>query len=357
MVQAGSSPSPDYVVGASEPVNGLAVIALRKVRVAEPARLEIVEAGIQPGAGMKVTHLHAYIPGRGIIEMLETGPHIGVAGGILLPWANRIRGRLSADQQTIETTVLGKTLHLPANKQGKEPGAEKHSIHGFLAHMAMAQVRTSGGDTGAIAEATVNAGDFGGRWLSAMQVAVATRLEGGAFAFDVTARNVGAEPAPVGIGWHPNFMIPSGRREQAILRIPAKRRALVDNYDNVFPTGEIVPVTGTPYDFSGPDGAPLGNLYFDECFLDLQRQADGRVVSEMIDPAAKFGVRVIAASPEVRAVQVFAPLNRSIAAIEPQFNLAEPYSGIWGREADNGMVVLQPGQPVTYSVRVELFVP
>jgi aldose 1-epimerase len=58
----------------------------------------------------------------------------------------------------------------------------------------------------------------------------------------VEARNVGAEPEPMAIAWHPYFNLPSGDRTQARVQIPASTVAEVDGYDNVFPTGKIVPV-------------------------------------------------------------------------------------------------------------------
>ena len=62
---------------------------------------------------------------------------------------------------------------------------------------------------------------------------------------------------------------------------------------------------------------------------------------EIIDPAAKYGLRVTALSPEIKAIQVYAPPERNVVAIEPQFNLADPYSKSWGK-TDTGMVMLQP---------------
>ena len=60
----------------------------------------------------------------------------------------------------------------------------------------------------------------------------------------IVARNVGTDAEPIAIGWHPYFNFPSGDRTQARLQIPASMLATVDNYDNVFPTGKLVPVTG-----------------------------------------------------------------------------------------------------------------
>ncbi len=50
------------------------------------------------------------------------------------------------------------------------------------------------------------------------------------------------------------------------------------------------------------------------------------------------------------------PLQKNFVAIEPQFNLPDPYNKNWGG-ADTGMVLLQPGQSVSWRVRLELFTP
>jgi aldose 1-epimerase len=88
----------------------------------------------------------------------------------------------------------------------------------------------------------------------------------------------------------------------------------------------------------------------------LKRADSGNAVMEIIDPAAKYGLRLTALSPEIKAIQVYAPPDRNIVAMEPQFNLADPYSKVWGK-TDAGMVLLQPGASVSWHIRMELFVP
>ena len=198
---------------------------------------------------------------------------------------------------------------------------------------------------------------LGGHWPSATTLTVETALTADVFTLTVTAQNVGTVPEPMSIGWHPYFMFPSGDRRQARVRIPARARALVNNYDDMAATGEAVPVRGTAYDLSAPGGVPLGTTYLDECFLDLERDARGEVVAEIIDPAARYGMRVVALSPEIRALQVYAPVESNFVAIEPQFNLLDPFSDHWPREVNTGMVTLGPGEAVAYRVRLELFVP
>jgi aldose 1-epimerase len=43
--------------------------------------------------------------------------------------------------------------------------------------------------------------------------------------------------------------------------------------------------------------------------------------------------------------------------VEPQFNLADPFGAEWGPDVDTGMAILEPGESVVYSARLELFIP
>jgi aldose 1-epimerase len=129
---------------------------------------------------------------------------------------------------------------------------------------------------------------------------------------------------------------------------------LVNNYDDVFPTGKMTPVAGTNYDFRAPGGAPLRDLYLDECFADLDKTSSGHTVIDIFDRAARYGVRVTALSPQVRAIQIFAPPEKNYIAVEPQFNLADPYSPLWPPGTDSGMVMLAPGDATVWEVRLEL---
>ncbi len=343
-------------------IGGQPAVALRQPQPADKNRPAIVAAEIVPGMGMNIYQLRAWVPGKGLIDMLEAPPietathSARVGGGILLPWANRVRGKLSADGKTLETQSLGRTITLEANRAGRQPGAERHAIHGLFLARSMDRVTLDSAAGSAAVTGSWDAGNFEGHWPSKALITVRAYLKDGAFGFDVTAKNTGNEPMPFGAGWHPFFLFPSGERAQVRLHIPATQRALVNNYDDVFPTGQVVPVKGTPYDFTAPGGVPLKDLFLDDCFLGLQRTRQGEAVAEMIDEAANYGVRVRARSPQTRAMQVFAPVGRKVVAIEPQFNLADPFGKIWG-DVNTGMVTLKPGESVTYSVQVEVFLP
>lgn len=356
-------------------IGGQKVIVLEQATEPDLSKLQFVRAEVLPGRGMNIYQIKAVIPGKGIVPIFEApaleagaqlmngGPDdfngnaaFRVGGAILLPYANRIRGKLLEKERLLETTIAGKKVRLPANWKGKNPGAEVHAMHGLILDAKASTVSMGGLEKEAQALGVWDAGDFGGHWPSKTEVSVSLALAADQFVFTVVAKNTGAEDLPIGVGWHPYFLFPSGNREQARLRIRASKRALVNNYDDVFPTGKVVPVAGTPYDFTPAGGAPLNKLFLDDCFLDLEKDPSLRAVAEIIDPAANYGLRVIGASPQIRAFQVYAPVDKPFVALEPQFNLADPYSPIW-KGQDTGMVTIKPGERVAYTVILELFKP
>ncbi|MDQ6678090.1 MAG: aldose 1-epimerase [Acidobacteriota bacterium] len=350
-------------------IGGEPVAVLTRVQSGEG--LQFVGADVLPGRGMNTFQIRAYLPGKGVVNVLAspsleeaqavlnggTEDMIGnksfsFGGAILLPYANRITGTLSPDGKTIKTQVMGKEVMLPANWHGKNPGAPKYAMHGLILDAKMTDVQHDAHSVSGV----YHAGNFGGRWVGSTDVHASVELQGDAFVLTVKATNVGQEPVPVGIGWHPYFALPSRDRTQARLHLPARSRGLVNNYDDVLPTGGKVPVAGTPYDFSAQGGAPLDKLFMDDTFIDLQKDSSGAVVAEIVDPAAKYGIRITAPAPQIHAVQVYAPVDKEFVVLEPQFNYAEPFSKIWGG-TETGMQILQPGQTATYVVKLELFVP
>jgi aldose 1-epimerase len=351
------------------------VINLERPRLPNSNTPQFLAAQVLSDRGMNLFQIRAFLPGRGVIDLISSptseeaanllagGPEdpygnesFKLGGAILLPFANRIRGKLSADGKTVEARIAGKLIALPANWSGKNPAAEKHAIHGLILDSKFENVNVTRTADQSHVDATMRAGNFGGRWPSKADVSIRTTLKDRSVELEVSVKNVGRETLPVGVGWHPYFAIPSGDRQQARLHVPAARRVLVNNYDDVFPTGRIAATAGTTYDFTAAGGVPLKMQFLDESFVDLQRQPDGSVVTELIDPASDYGLRVIALSEQVRAIQTYSPPDKSFVAVEPQFNFGDPYGEQWG-QADTGMVNVKPGRAVTYHVRLEMFQP
>jgi len=355
-------------------IGGEPVVILKRPRLSDRSKPQFLELIEMPGRGMAWLQVKAYIPGKGEIDLLYAPPlaqaeklldkeddEFGngvfkIGGAILLPYANRIRGKPSPDGKTITAIVAGRSVVLPANWSSGKPGAEKHAIHGLMLKSKFQDLKEKHTDDAFGVSAVLHAGNFGGHWFSQTDVTVETRLADDSVEMSVTAKNVGQQTLPMGIGWHPYFALPSGDRKQVRLHIPSDTRAVMNNYDDTFVTGQRVAVRGTPYDFDAPEGRALGDQYLDDSFSALERRPDGSTISEIIDPAAKYGLRLITESSDIRAIQVYAPPAKNFVAIEPQFNFPDPYNRGWGR-VNTGMVLLEPGQWAEWSVRLELFTP
>jgi aldose 1-epimerase len=356
-------------ISAAEPeVGGAKPVLLQRGHTGND--LQFTSAEILPGRGWNIYQVKAWIPGHGEVGLLESPPlsegaaimnggpddRIGnksfsFGGAILIPYANRITGPMTNNGRDITADIAGTHETLPANWGGKKPGARQYAMHGLILDSKIQNVSV----TKTTAQGNLDAGNFGGRWPSDTKLQFRSTLDKGAFDLQVTVTNSGNKPLPLGVGWHPYFHILSGKREQVKLHIPGAKRAPANNYDEVLPLGTIENVSGTPFDFTAKGGRTLGDLFMDDTFTDLIR-TDGKVVAEVIDPASGYGVRIISDTPQVKAMQVYAPTGKEFVVVEPQFNLADPYSPVW-KGKPTGMMTLKPGESVTYHARLELFHP
>lgn len=345
-------------------IGGAPLVVLRApARADRPA---FVEATVAPGRGFMLLQAKLALPSGRRVDLLHApGPAeaaeslnggeadfagngaFAFGGAILAPFANRIRGRPLDTSREIETLVDGTQVRLPRNWGGQGPGAETYAMHGLILSTPVTFAQTAP-DT---VVGRLSAGSFAGRWPGRADMSFEWSLAGGALTLRVEGKSRGPEPLPFSVGWHPYFRILSGRRTQARLRLPARRRVAVNNYDEVLPTGELLDVRGTPYDFRARGGRSLGDLYLDDCFTDLGA-ARGLAVAELFDPAADLALRIAARAPPVRAIQVYAPPDKDFVVIEPQFNLPDPYGSQWACGQETGMLRLPPGTSAHYEVRV-----
>ncbi len=334
---------------------------------------EFTSVTLAPGRGMEIIQITANFPGKGEVNVLaspdlatakkmlddndtpngDLGYRLGAA--FLAPYPNRIRGKLSADGKTLTTEWEGHTITLPANNIGKLPGAERHAMHGLILKAKTDDVSVTDIPGGKEVAGVIHAGDFGGHWLSKSQFVITIRLTAEYVDATVEARNVGTEPEPMAIAWHPYFNLPSGDRAQARVQIPGSTVAEVDGYDNVFPTGKIVKVDGTRYDMRAAGGTPLGTNFFDDNWNHLTWE-NKMVTVHVIDPAAHYGVSIQGFSPEIKTIQMYAPPAAHFVAIEHQYNFGDPFGKEWD-SMDTGMVTLKPGQATKWHVRLHVYVP
>ena len=353
-------------------IGGQKVVTITRTPVSTTTP-EFTSVTVAPGRGMEVLQITENFPGKGNINVFSSPDLAGIkqkldveddangdlgyrlGAAFLVPYPNRIRGKLSADGKTLTTEWNGHTLTLPANNIGKLPGAERHAMHGLILKTRTDDVKVQNGTGGGVITGTIHAGDFGGHWLSKTDLVIQIQMT--AIDVDVTidAKNVGGEDEPIAIAWHPDFNLPSGDRSQVRIHIPAEDIAQVDGYDNVFPTGKIESVAGTRFDLRAPEGVALGTNFFDDNWNHLQWNK-GAATVRIIDPAAHYGMEVIGLSPDIRAIQMYAPPASQFVAIEHQYNFGDPFGKEWG-STNTGMVTLKPGASTRWHVRLHVFVP
>jgi galactose mutarotase-like enzyme len=353
-------------------IGGQKVVILTRAAVST-TQPEFTSITVAPGRGMEILQITANFPGKGSVDVLASPDLAGakkmldvddndngdlayrLGSAFLVPYPNRIRGKLAADGKTLTTEWQGRSLTLPANNIGKLPTAERHAMHGLILKAKTGNIRVKKVPGGEQVSGVIHAGDFGGHWFSKTDLVITITLSAEAVDASITARNVGSEVEPMAIGWHPYLNLPSGDRTQARVRIPAAALAEVDGYDNVFPTGRILPVDGTRFDLRQAGGKPLGTEFFDDNWSRLDWK-DGAATVTIVDPAAHYGVSIEGLSPEIKTIQMYAPPAKSFVAIEHQYNFADPFGKEWNG-MDTGMVTLKPGEKTNWRVRLRLFLP
>ncbi|HVC47621.1 MAG TPA: aldose 1-epimerase [Terracidiphilus sp.] len=352
-------------------IGGQKIVTIKRA-VTSKTQPQFTSLTLAPGRGMELIQLKANFPGKGEVNVLFTpgiagakkmldeeddafgdlGYRLGAA--FLVPYPNRIIGKLSPDGKTLTTHWEGHAMVLPANNVGKLPGAMRHAMHGLILKAKTDDVRVHEIPGGQEVTGVIHAGSFGGHWLSKTDLHYTIALRADALDVSIVATNVGKEAEPIAIGWHPYLNLPSGDRAQARLHVPASMQAQVNNYDSVFPTGKLVPVTGQ-YDLRAPDGKPFDDHYYDDNWSHLDWK-NGAVTVKVIDPAAHYGVKILGLSPEIKTIQAYSPPGVKFVAVEDQYNFADPFGKEWGK-MNTGMVTLQPGQSTKWHVRLEVYVP
>jgi aldose 1-epimerase len=212
---------------------------------------------VEVGGGLREYELDGQpvIDGYPLDRMCDGG-----RGQPLLPWPNRLAdGRYEFGERT---------LQLPVDEVDK-----RNAIHGLtrwlnwnLVEHTVDRVRV---------QLTVHPRP-GYPFLLQLHITYALSDDG--LSVTTSARNLGAEALPFGAGQHPYFTVGTPLIDTATLRLPAHNRLELDRERSV-PTGRVLPVEGTVYDFRAE--RPIGNTVLDDCFDNLTRDADGRARATM----------------------------------------------------------------------------
>ncbi len=151
-----------------------------------------------------------------------------------------------ADRRAIETRIAGAAVRLPRNWGGRAPGAEQYAMHGLILDARVA-ARQGAADR---VSGRFDAGDFDGRWPG--RADLRDRMAAGRRgACPARGRRQRRRQSPRRSAWAGIPTSPSSAEiaPGAAAARGARSRVVVNNYDEVLPTGELEPVVGGPYDF------------------------------------------------------------------------------------------------------------
>jgi aldose 1-epimerase len=208
----------------------------------------------RPGQRAVVTEVGAAlrawrVGGRELLDGFDVGsPGDSFRGKVLAPWPNRLRdGRYGDERLAITEPERSTALHgvvLWVNWRPLRRTPESVTL-GYVLHPQPGYPFT-------------------------LALEVAYTLSDSGLEGALRARNLGAEPAPFGAGFHPCLTVGDASVDNTRLELPARARVPVD--DRLLPTGPPVPLDGA-HDFRRL--RPVGATGLDTCFADLARGADG----------------------------------------------------------------------------------
>jgi hypothetical protein len=315
-------------------------------------------ATLLPGLGMSLLQITADLPGRGEVSLLSAPTVDEVAnGGVVpkvgqndsrgafeVPWGGSLSGQLSP-VGTMRVPWKTHMLEAPAEVLARGVG-----VGGLLGLQGgdAGQPKTSGDFVEATT--TFRGTDFDGHWVSKTDVSVNVAMKAQTMVLTVTAKNVGDQPEPMGIGWHPRFLIVGNDRDLAEVRVPTGDQLDLTDAVKGLPSGKMSAPGAKMLRLQGKP-APLGAEGIDANVVNLK--GDLGTSEEMRDPAAGYGIRLTALSKSIQAMRVVSPSGANYVSLGAQTNYDDPLGREW--EDKEAITILQPGQSVEWKVKVEIF--
>jgi len=184
---------------------------------------------------------------------------IGGQGDVLIPYP----GRVNHGTYTFE----GQQYQLPLNdKEGP------NSIHGFLRSVIWNVVEQTT-DTVTF-ETILDGAEYGSKGFPfSLDVRVSYAVSADGMTCSYTVMNTGEQTAPFAAGFHPYFTVGSNTIDNDILHVPFTGK--LEFNDDLIPTGVVLPVEGTEFDFVNPRA--IGKVEINACYVQPLRDADGRL--------------------------------------------------------------------------------
>jgi aldose 1-epimerase len=237
--------------------------------VAVGGQLEIARGEQRVGVVELGGGLRSYeVAGRPVLDGFAPGerPSSG-RGQVLAPWPNRI------EDGSYE--FEGKRMQLPLTEP--EHG---NAIHGLVRRATWSVVEQ---EPDRVVLDYVLEQQPGYPFALAFAIEYALSDEG--LAVTTTARNIGPETCPYGLGQHPYLTLGTPTVDTLRLQVPGETVLLSD--ERGLPMRSEA-VAGTEYDFR--EDRAIGETVLDNAFTELARDADGRVRVQLDDPESGSGV-------------------------------------------------------------------
>jgi aldose 1-epimerase len=236
------------------------------------------------------------------------------AGAVLVPWPNRLAG----GEYRVDDTTLSVPITEPA----------RHSANHGLARWTRWRLL----DRGPAHVELVWAVPPQPAYPFSLDVRTRWSLGLDGLRAEHSAVNLGTGTAPFGLGVHPYLDLGGTALSDAVVRVPACSRLLVDGDQTPVATENV---TGTPDDLS--TGEAMGERRFDTCFTGLQRDTAGIATAAV---STVDGLRTVLWMDESFSwLQVFTPPDGSPGpvAIEPMSCPPNAFN------SGDGLVRLPPG--------------
>ena len=228
------------------------------------------------------------------------------------PWINRL------DEQAFYANGTRYPFDLSlGNIRGEIP------IHGFITTTDRWQLVAAGAD-GDSAWATSRLDFFKypawtKQWPFAHSIEMTYRLREGVLEVATAISNLGAEPMPVSVGFHPYFTLTDSKRDDWTISVGARLHWKLQ--PNKVPTGETEPIDRF---FPNPSASVLRDLDLDDDFSDLVRDARGRATMTVRGKAQRLDIEF---GPNYRAAVVWAP-KQTAGGPERNFICFEPMAAM-----------------------------
>jgi aldose 1-epimerase len=218
-------------------------------------------------------------------------------GAVLAPWPNRLAdGRWEWEGQTLQVPVNDTATH--------------SALHGLVGQAAFEVTSRTAGAVELRHELIPSPG-----YPFSLSLSVSFALDADGISCRLEAVNVGAWPAPVGLGVHPYVAAP-GLVDDLVLTLPAATAPKLD--EQWLETGRRT-VEQAGVDFRTPKA--LGTVELNTAFTDLTRDANGRV--EVVLGRPDGITLVLWSGPTCRWLVVYTadglrePERRRSVAVEP----------------------------------------